>query len=427
MTVAALCAVGAEKALSNEVKKLALACDVSIAIKESYFGKVVCETELKGVYALLIGSRVADRILIQLASYRAEDFGALFEGAAAARAEDFIPRGTGLIVDKVRTRGSKLFAEKSVQAVVHKALAQRLCAKYRMNLLPDAEPRACVRVYVERDVASILLDVTGEPLYKRGYRLHGGIAPLRETTAASLMLMSFWKRKHPLCDPYCGSGTIALEAALYAFDIAPGLARRFAIDRTALADGKIEEAVRSGYRERIDLSRVVRISGSDKDNAAIELAKQNALRVWDIYKLYEHVQRGSRHLVTLNTLPMEDARAFEDDGFIITNPPYGNRLGDKESAEENYTKMAVLRKNFPRWKLVCISDNLEFETFFGAQAGAKKEITNGADALYVYEYDQQEEPKPKRRPEGKAMEKKPERDAVERQARNARQKHTYTW
>jgi putative N6-adenine-specific DNA methylase len=232
------------------------------------------------------------------------------------------------------------------------------------------------------------------------------------------MLLSAWKRKHPLFDPFCGSGTIALEAALYAFDIAPGLARRFAIDGFPIADAKAEEDVRALYRERIDLSRTVRIAGSDKDNAAIGLAKQNALRLWEMYALDDHGGKGGRRLITLSAQAMEDARAFEEDGFIITNPPYGNRLGDKESAEENYKGMAVLRKNFPGWKLVCISDNLEFETHFGAQAQSKKKITNGADALYVYEYDTREEPETKKKHEGEAMEK---------QARNARRKHTYTW
>ncbi|MDR2864315.1 MAG: class I SAM-dependent RNA methyltransferase [Spirochaetaceae bacterium] len=386
MTAVVLCALGAEKVLSNEIKKLASFFNINFIILESFFGRLRIKTDNKGLYFLLIGLRTADRVLIELASYPAEDFGALFDGAALIDAENFIPRGSGLIIDKVRSRSSKLFSGKSIQSIVHKALAERLCSKYKMNRLPEDSFNAKIRVYLERNRVSVLLDISGDPLYKRAYRLQGGLAPLRESAAAAIILLSSWKRKYPLYDPFCGSGTIALEAALYACDIAPGLGRQFSIDKLLIADKQKENEVRSLYRERINLSNIVRITGSDKDNAAIEIAKQNAARAWDIYGLAKHKEKNDRLLV-FNKSTMEDARSFDDNGFIITNPPYGNRLGDKQEAEENYKNMPVLQKNFQGWNIVVISDNIDFENFFGSKAETKKEITDGAYALYIYTYN----------------------------------------
>jgi putative N6-adenine-specific DNA methylase len=285
MIAVALCAVGAEKILSNEIKKIASIYNVPLRVRESYFGKVRFETDMRGLYFTLIGLRVADRVLLELASYQAVDFDALFEGASGIELENYIPRGTGIVIDKVRTRGSKLFAEKTIQAMTHKALAGRLCSRYNIERLPESEFSAQIRIFIDRDRVSILLDLCGEPLYKRGWRLGGGIAPLRETTAAALILSTGWKRKYPLHDPFCGSGTIAIEAALYAYNIAPGLARRFSIDNLLIADKKIEDEARDVYRRSIDLSYTVRIKGSDTDNGAVETAKKNLAKVYELYAL----------------------------------------------------------------------------------------------------------------------------------------------
>jgi putative N6-adenine-specific DNA methylase len=385
MVLAALCSGGLEKILANEIRKLDEHSPGSFRIIEAGFGKVRFETGLAGMYRALLSLRTADRLLLEAASFPAADFDELFDGARSAAWEDYIPKGMGLAVDKVRSNHSRLASETSVQAVVHKAAAGRLCEHYHQLSLPETGPdnRAALRVYVEKDRAQILLDLCGKPLFKRGYRLEGSVAPLRESNAAALLLQALWRRKYPLYDPFCGSGTIVIEAALYAWDAAPGLGRRFAVSALPFADAALENDVRRTLSERIDLSRTVRIFGSDSDGEAVEAAKANLGRALNVVC-------GGRKAACLPKLwrrPMEEARATDEAGFIVTNPPYGIRLLDREHAEALYRGMNVLKANFPSWKINILSAHSGFETFFGANASRCKKITSGALETYFYEYD----------------------------------------
>jgi putative N6-adenine-specific DNA methylase len=381
-TAVALCAVGAEKVVSNEIRKLGLRMD------EGGFGRLRFKADIAGLYRALMGLRAADRVLLETAWFRAADFDALFDGAGAVPWENYIPAGMGLKVVKVRTNRSILRAETSIQAVVHKAAAERLCRKRGIQRLPEGGIEAEIRVYIEKDQASLLLDLSGEPLFKRGYRVEGGIAPLRETTAAAIILLSGWKRKFPLYDPFCGAGTIAAEAAMYAWDMAPGLARRFALEKFLIEDRMAGKQVREEFLERIDFSRIVRISGSDADRRAVAGAAANTERI--LAALGGRV-RGKPALPAFKVLPMENAKppegTGEEGGFIITNPPYGKRLGDPESSEKIYGEMGKLAGNFPGWKLALITDHAGFESFFGRKADSCKEITNGAIQSYLYQYE----------------------------------------
>ena len=408
-TAAALCAVGAEKAVSNELRKLADPENEApdIKIEESLYGRVRFKTNIRGLYKALIGLRAADRVLLEAAVFKADNFDDLFEGTAAAAWERIIPKGMGLKIAKVRSNRSLLKAETSIQAIVHKAAAQRLCDKYKMNRLPEpvmiprgkddvkADPVkiAEVRVYIEKDIVSLLVDLSGDPLFKRGYRSEGGAAPLRETTAASLLLLSGWKRKFPLYDPFCGSGTILIEAAMYAWDIAPGLGRRFALEHLLIADSKTEQTVRDKFRSKIDFSRLVRIAGSDEDLRSVSIASSNVARLHDIAQGREP-QRGIRSVnpdsagIDLKVLSMKEAAApFSEAGFLVTNPPYGKRLGDQVKAEEIYREMAGFTLRFPGWKLVLITDHSGFETFFGKKADSCREISNGAVPSCFFRYE----------------------------------------
>ena len=377
-TAVALCAVGAEKTVSNEIKKLSLKVD------EGGFGKVRFKADLGGLYRALIGLRAADRVLLEAAWFRAEDFDALFEGVRCRPWEDYLTSGQGLKVAKVRSNRSKLMAETSIQAVVHKAAAERLCSKRRINRLPEGPDDAELRVYIEKDQVSVLLDLSGEPLFRRGYRIRGGIAPLRETTAAAIILHAGWRRKFPLYDPFCGSGTIAIEAAMYAWDIAPGLGRHFALEKLKVNDGETRKRVCEEFLEKIDFSRPVRIGGSDSDSASVQAARENMERALALGK----GKLPERNLLPgFKVLPMEEAAHGGEAGFIITNPPYGHRLGDEESAEKNYSEMGILARNFPGWKLAVITDHSGFESFFGQKADSCREITNGAIRSYLYQYE----------------------------------------
>ncbi|MDR2098269.1 MAG: class I SAM-dependent RNA methyltransferase [Spirochaetaceae bacterium] len=391
MVAAALCSGGLEKILSNEIRKLAEHTGHDYKIIDSGFGKVRFETGLAGLYGALFSLRTADRLMLEAASFPASDFDGLFEGTRSVAWEDYIPKGMGLTVDKARSNHSRLAAETSIQAVVNKAAAERLCGIYHQNRLSeDPGNAASIRVHIEKDKVYLMLDICGDPLYKRGYRVSGGTAPLRESVAAALLLQSLWRRKYPLYDPFCGSGTIVIEAALYAWNAAPGLGRRFAVSNLAFGDAVIENEMREALFGKIDVSRQVEIYGSDGDSAVVSAAKANLERAFTV------ILRGGTQAACRPKLwwrKMEEAKAPSGEGFIITNPPYGIRLLDKESAEETYRSMAALKNNFPSWKINVLSASSGFETFFGENASRCKKIVSGAFETFFYEYDA--EPKKK--------------------------------
>jgi putative N6-adenine-specific DNA methylase len=395
-TLVALCGIGVEKVVSNEIRKLnSLAAQGQYRILDSGFGRVRFETDIPGIYRALMALRAADRLLLEAAVFPAEDFDALFEGIRVVPWENWVPPGMGIRVAKVRANRSRLQGITTIQAMTHKAAADRLCGKYHLNRLDEGGFQAELRVYVEKDQVSVLLDLSGEPLFKRGYRTEGGIAPLRETAAASILLLANWRRKFPLYDPFCGSGTIAIEAAMYAWDMAPGLGRSFALSRMVPADSAVEEAVRRELLGRVNFERTIRIYGSDTDSRAVSMAKSNIQRAYDLAQ-GKIPERGIRREIRLpwlpdfRTVPMKAALAPGDtageQGFIITNPPYGRRLGEPAEAESLYGEMAVLGDHFPGWKLGVITDHPGFESFFGRKANSFRELTNGALDSYFYEY-----------------------------------------
>jgi len=379
LTLAALCGVGAEKVVSQELRKMGL------QVLESAYGRVRFSAGIEGIYRALLGLRAADRVLLEAGRFPARDFEALFEGVRRIPWEDYIPRGMGLLVDKVRTNRSHLQAETSVQGVVHKAAAERLCGKFRIRRLPEEGSRATLRVYLEKNEASILLDLSGDPLFKRGYRSGaGGIAPLRETTAAAILLLSGWKRKFPLYDPFCGSGTILWEAILYAYDIPPGLDRRFALEKLLLSDRRVEGQVREELLDRIDRTRRVRIRGSDADPRALALAQTNGGKVLGL------LGKASPGLsFRLEALPAEEAAPEEEEGggFLITNPPWGMRLGDEAASEGIYTRLGETARRFGGWKLALLTSHAGFESLFGRKADSCREISSGAVKGYLYQYE----------------------------------------
>ena len=391
-TAAALCAAGAEKVLANELRKLNLR-----VLDAAGYGRVKFSADLAGLYRALMGLRTADRVLLEAGFFQAQDFDKLFNGARKVHWDKYIPEGMGLTVVKVRSNRSKLKAETSIQSVVHKAAAEQLCYAYKISRLPEKELCAEIRVYIEKDQVSLLLDLSGAPLFKRGYRTEGGIAPLRETSAAALLLLSGWKRKYPLYDPFCGSGTILIEAAMYAWDMAPGLGRHFAIEKLLISDKEIEETVRREFRDRINFNNIIRIAGSDDDSRTVSIAASNCQRVKDIALGMDPVrgirsssqgENADKNLPLFKVQTFDKARPFCDEGFIITNPPYGRRLGETSDSERIYSEMSIFRKNFYGWKLGVITDHPGFESFFNCKADSCREISNGAVLTYFYQYEQ---------------------------------------
>lgn len=381
-TLVALCPVGAEKILGNEIKHL------GYKLISNAPGRVSFSGDDAALYRTNLCLRTADRVYLQLGQYNATNFDDLYDGAYSINWQDFLKKDSKIVVDKVRTYKSKLNSEHSIQGMVHKAIYSKLGDIWHISSLPETGEESDVRIYLDNDQVLILLDLSGLPLHKRGYRVDGGIAPMRETTAAVLLQEMMWRRKTPLHDPFCGSGTIAIEATLYAFNVAPGFGRRFALENLPIYNEKLAQEIRQKEAEQIRTDVEVRITGSDIDEKAVNRAKQNAEyacvmagRALKSIGISKHIQRPDFIQSDFN-----DLSAPYETGLLLCNPPYGERLEDKESAKELYKDMNSLWNDFPNWDLGVITSNEDFQTCFNHKTGAVKKLRAGNlnTAFYIY-------------------------------------------
>ena len=381
-TLVALCAVGAERILGNEIKHL------GYKLKGNAPGRVVFTGDDDALFKANLCLRTADRVYLQLAEYDALDFDTLYDGTYTVAWQDFLRKDSRVIVDKVRSYKSKLNSEHSIQGIVHKAIYSKLGDVWHMSSMPETGEESNIRVYVDENKVLILLDLSGLPLHKRGYRVDGGIAPLRETLAATLLQEMMWRRKTPLHDPFCGSGTIAIEASLYAFNVAPGFGRRFALESLPIFNAERAQAIKEEEASKIRTDVEVRITGSDIDNAAVERSKKNAE--------YACVMAGralksigiSKHIPRPDFIQSDfaDLAAPYDQGLLLCNPPYGERLGDEEEARELYKKMGSLWTDFAGWDIGVITSNPDFQENFGHKTSAIKKLKAGNldTAFYIF-------------------------------------------
>ena len=372
-TLVALCAIGAEKILGNEIKHLGYKLESNAPGRVSFYG------DDDALYRTNLCLRTSDRVYLQMAKYHAENFDELFEGVYNVNWQDFYRKDVHVIVDKVRTYKSKLNSEHSIQGMVQKAIYKKLGEKWHISTLPESGEDSDVRVYIDNNEVLILLDLSGLPLHKRGYRTDGGIAPLRETTASAMLQMMMWRRKTPLHDPFCGSGTIAIEAALYAHNIAPGFGRRFALENLTIYNKDRATKIRRAEAELIRTDVETRITGSDIDSAAVERAKLNA----------EHAcvaagralqEIGSDARILRPDFVQADFTELEapyESGLLLCNPPYGERIGDEEEAEKLYKRMSCLFINFPGWELGVITSHIKFQDSIGKHASLLKDLKAG--------------------------------------------------
>ena len=418
MTVfTALCALGAEKILSNELEHTGFSPAgrysgrVSFTVPSHDDGDTRGETgspayvkdgrwfrgflsvaELKALVRANLWLRTADRVYIETASFPAFNFDDLYEGMRRVRWFDFFSKDVRPVIDKVRINKSKLNSEHSVQSVAHKALFDCLGTAWHMNTLPETGEQRNIRLYIENNRVFVLLDTSGEPLYRRGYRRDGGIAPLRETLAASILHVMAWRRKLPLHDAFCGSGTIPIEAALFACNIAPGLTRRFSFETLPFfLDGQGASLLAELRAEAADAVRtdcLVRVSGSDIDPGAVAAAESNAERAFSaagaaMQKIgrAEKIVRPNFFVSDFSTL-----KPPHESGLLLSNPPYGIRLGSREEASELYKQMAVLRSNFENWSCGFICSEDDFENDFGMKADSKRKFKSGRLESFFYAY-----------------------------------------
>ncbi len=350
--------MGAESCVAYELKKLG----VSGVRAEN--GRVLCAGSLADVPRLNVNLRTGARVLIALGSFPARSFEELFEGAAALPWEDFIPREGRFPVKGYSIR-SQLHSVPACQSILKKAVARRLGAVYGLAVLPETGALYQVRFSLLKDRTTLMLDTSGDNLYKRGYRAQGGPAPLRETLAAALVSLSRYRGRDPFCDPFCGSGTIPIEAALIAKNRAPGLNRTFAAQKWRVFPQKLWSDAADEARDR-EFHGTYDIWGGDIDPAAVELSRRNA-------KL-----AGVEDTVRFQTADAARFRREEPRGRVVTNPPYGERLMEKREAEEVYRSFGQAVRRLPEgWFVGALSSHTEFERTFGRPADRKRKLYNG--------------------------------------------------
>ena len=361
------CLFGLEGLVGDEVKRLALQ---NVRVEN---GHVRCEGDWRDLCRLNLNLRCGERVLLLVGQEKAETFDELYEAAARQPWEEYIPRD-GQFPVKGYSLNSKLFSLPHCQKIIKKAAAVRLGNAYGLQQLPETGEMHQIQFAMRNDVAEFYLDTSGAGLRKRGYRAVSLEAPLRETLAAAMVLLSRYRGRDPFCDPFCGSGTIAIEAALIAKNRAPGLDRRFDAQKWALAPAKLwmdaaEEAMDQEFHGRYE------IWGGDIDPRAVALAEENA------------VKAGVEDTVRFE---LADATRFHwggQYGRVVTNPPYGERLMDRAAAEQLYRDFGTAMRKLPdSWRISVLSSHTEFERCFGREADRKRKLYNGMIKCDLFQY-----------------------------------------
>lgn len=342
-------------------------------------GKIKISCQLKDIAILNLRLRTAERVLLLIDSFRAETFEELFDKVFEIRWWDYIAEDDQFIIQG-RSRNSKLFSISDCQRITEKAIIEKLKMKYKVSWFEKSGPRVKIEVSLLNDIAEITMDTSGDGLHKRGYREVNYKAPLSETIAASLVKLTFWNKDRILADPFCGSGTIPIEAAMIEKNIAPGLMRGFDFVKFKFFDEDIYKEEKKKCYSEINYDEKLEILASDVSHKAIQIAKANA----EILGLDEDISFFQKDIRDLD-LP-------DDYGVIITNPPYGERIG-KEDVDELNKELGELARSLKTWSYYIITANENFEKNFGKKADRNRKLYNGRLKTYYYQYYG---PKPRR-------------------------------
>lgn len=313
--------------------------------------------------------RSADRVQLLLGEFEARTFDELFEQTKALPWEDWIPKDGEFPVQGKSVK-SQLHSVPHCQAIVKKAIVERLKQKYRVQWFQETGPLYSVQVALLKDKATLTIDTSGAGLHKRGYRTQGGQAPLKETLAAALVQLSHWRPDRLLLDPFCGSGTILIEAAMIGDNIAPGLTRRFAAEDWPQLGRELWQAARRDASQAME-DNPLKLQGSDIDERAVAIARSNADNAGVGDKI--HFQRRE----------LAEVRSSVQFGCLITNPPYGERL---QAPRELYREMGKVFAPWDTWSLYVITSDTEFEKYFGRRADKKRKLYNGRIECDYYQY-----------------------------------------
>ncbi len=374
------CHFGLEAVLKKEI------IDLGYEIAQVEDGRVTFIGDAEAICRSNIFLRTAERILLKVGSFKAYTFEDLFQGTKALNWEEFIPADGKFWVKKASSIKSKLFSPSDIQSIMKKAMVDRMKVGHQVKEVPETGVSYPVRVSLYKDQVTVSLDTTGESLHKRGYRKLASKAPITETLAAALILLTPWNKERILIDPFCGSGTFPIEAAMIAANIAPGMNRSFlSEDWKNIIPRKCWYDAMDEASELMDDSIKVDIQGYDLDPEIIKAARANAELA------------GVDHMIHFQQRPVKDLSHPKKYGFVITNPPYGERIEEKENLPALYRTIGERIKGLDSWSAYMITSYEEVEQHMGRKADKNRKIYNGMMKTYFYQFMG---PKPPRRKAG---------------------------
>lgn len=373
------CHFGLESVLKKEIR------DLGYEISQVEDGRVTFYGGIDAMCRANVFLRTAERILLKAGSFRAVTFDELFEQTKKIPWENYIPKDGKFWVAKAASVKSRLFSPSDIQSIMKKAMVERLGSRYHIQWFPEDGASYPVRVFLMKDIVTVGIDTTGVSLHKRGYRPEAGKAPIAENLAAALIMLTPWKADRIFVDPFCGSGTFPIEAAMMAANIAPGMNRSFTAENwTNLAEKKywydaVNEA-NDGIKEDIDPD----IQGYDIDGDVIRLARKSAEAA------------GVGHLIHFQRRAVQELRHPKKYGFIVTNPPYGERLEERENLPRLYREFGESFRRLDSWSAYMITSYEDAERYFGRKADRNRKIYNGMLKTYFYQFSGPRPPRQKR-------------------------------
>ena len=363
------CHFGLEAVLKREIY------DLGYEITKVEDGRVTFEGDEEAICRANIFLRTAERVMIQIGRFKATTFEELFQGIKNLPWEEYIPEDGKFWVKKASSINSKLFSPSDIQSIAKKAMVERMKQKYHKEWFKEDGAAYPVRIFLLKDEVTVALDTSGDSLHKRGYRTMTSKAPLTETLAASLILLTPWRKERILVDPFCGSGTFPIEAAMIAANIAPGMNRDFTAEEwTNLIDRKLWYECVKEAEDMIDTTVKVDIQGYDIDGDVIKAARENAKRA------------GVEHMIHFQQRAVADLSHPKKYGFIITNPPYGERLEDKADLPALYTQIGQAYQRLDSWSMFLITSYTDTEKYIGRKADKNRKIYNGMLKTYFYQF-----------------------------------------
>ena len=363
------CHFGLEAVLKREIY------DLGYEITKVEDGRVTFEGDEEAVCRANIFLRTAERVMIQVGRFKATTFEELFQGIKNLPWEEYIPGDGKFWVKKASSINSKLFSPSDIQSIAKKAMVERMKQKYHKEWFKEDGASYPVRIFLLKDEVTVALDTSGDSLHKRGYRTMTSKAPLTETLAASLIMLTPWRKDRILVDPFCGSGTFPIEAAMIAANIAPGMNRDFTAEEwTNMIDRKLWYECVKEAEDMIDTTVKVDIQGYDIDGDVIKAARENAKRA------------GVEHMIHFQQRAVADLSHPKKYGFIITNPPYGERLEDKADLPALYTQIGQAYQRLDSWSMFLITSYTDTEKYIGRKADKNRKIYNGMLKTYFYQF-----------------------------------------